>query len=286
MHANLLSDMNGAPRALKTYRAIMSRLTAWDIADPLPMVRPDETCEEAWFRVTEDPFFWAAETGLVRDETTIYGYVDVIGDLFEMLGDPNIPVITTAKAIPANQIVSAETPLLDLLPLFPQHFFFFLLQRNEFVGVVSYVHVDRPPLQLCLFALILELEAAMLHCLMRDRPRVTHYLSLLKADRRERAEKLARLKRRNKNPAGVLECTTLIDKTNMILKSELASSLEAARTEETPQRFLSRVEAVRNEIAHGGSVLQILRDPKDLVSFTEKLQRIISILASESDSAN
>ncbi len=268
-------------RVLETYRAITSRLTASDIADPLFIVRPDESYIDA-SEATLEEATWGDNFFLVRDETTVYGYFHYSA----APDDPNTAASEIATVIPVNQIVPAETPLLDLVQLFPQYFFFFLLSRNELVGVVSYVHIDRDPVKLCLFALILELEAAMLRCLTRDYSRVKDYVNFLKPDRLEKAQKLAALKRGDKNPYAVLECTTLIDKTNIILNSGLNAMLKTAEGEIHPQRFLSRVEAVRNEIAHGGSVLRILRRPEDLLAFTGGLQRIISVLANENNDAD
>ena len=267
--------MTSTLRVLQTYRAVTSRLTASDIADPLPIVHPNETFEHVF-----ESEFWR-EIALVRDETNIYGYID----LTDPPENPDTSAGMIAKPIPADQIVPAETPLLDLVQLFPQHFFFFLLTRNELVGLVSYIYVDRHPVKLCLFALMLELEATISQRLTGDRyiSKANYYLSLLRPARIEKAKELARQKGLKGGPFDLLECTTLIDKTKMILNSELAPTLKTVSGEESAEGFLSRVEKVRNEIAHGGSVLKFLPKPTDLVAFTEQLQRMISILGSESD---
>src|SRR5713226_4710790 len=123
--------MTSTPTVLHTYRAITSRLTASDIADPLPIVHPDETFEDVILRYHSSEFR-EGEVYLVRDRTDIHGYIDVADPPEEL----DTPAGVIAEPIPANQIVPEETPLLDLMQLFPKYFFFFLLRQNELVGVV------------------------------------------------------------------------------------------------------------------------------------------------------
>ena len=73
-------------------------------------------------------------------------------------------VASAANSIPADGMVSADTPVLELVKLFSDNSspFYFVLQESQITGTVHYEDLLGPPFKLCMFALTLELEVAAL----------------------------------------------------------------------------------------------------------------------------
>ena len=76
----------------------------------------------------------------------------------------------------ADQMVAASTSLLDLPALFLRTYFFFVLTGNEITHVVSFQDMDRLPMKLCLFSLVMELESKLLESLSMDSENLERYL--------------------------------------------------------------------------------------------------------------
>lgn len=210
---------------------------------------------------------------LVCDEQRLYGYLAGDDDLL------STSVSTAGEAahpITADLLVSASTPLLDLPELFLKHYFFFILSGHEVTHVVSFQDMDSLPMKLCLFSLFLELESKLLALFSVDTARLQRYLSALSPNRLKKAQDLCEMKYTNQIPENILLCTTFIDKKEMILRApELASKLHFPNKDELGRTF-KRIENVRNQIAHGDSVISVLPTPQHFNDFVNELRAIIS----------
>jgi len=219
---------------------------------------------------------------LVRNETQILGYVpsDFIWDEPGHKHDGPLGGLVGQHCIKISpdQIVAGELPLIDLLPLFTQHFFFFVLNSNDLSHTVSFIDLDVLPVKLCLFTLIIGLEAELLRILARHPYRIESYLDLLPTERRTKAEGVAerKLRRVETGAYQVLIATTFIDKITMLMRSpELASQLPFPSTDKAEQYF-NRLRDLRNQIAHSDSVLAILPTPEDFAAFLTQLRQVMS----------
>ena len=246
---------------LSPYRLIANAISVIDIATPLmPSVSPQEQLEAVWeeFVITEgvDPTVECLR--LVRDYDHVFGYLDYLESFEAPLagnaGDRAIPITP-------DMIVSASTPLLDMPSLFRKHYFFFVLTRNDITHFVSFQDMDKLLMKLCLFSLIMELEAKILELLMlnifghRWRPSIERYLGYLSKGRLEKARSLCGMKYGRESPGGILRCTTFIDKKQILRKDPEISSRLPFNSRRELDRFFKRVEDVRNQIAHSDSII-------------------------------
>lgn len=214
---------------------------------------------------------------LVRDELRLYGYLAMDDDAFQA------PLEGTAgeRATPitADLMVAASTSLLDLPALFLKNYFFFILTGNEITHVVSFQDMDRLPMKLCLFSLVMELESKLLELLSTDRASLERYLSCLSSDRLKKAQDLCKMKYKDGTPERLLLCTTFIDKKQILRQvPELASRLPFRSNNEI-DRVFKRIENVRNQIAHGDSVIAVLSTPEEFNDYVNELQGIIVALS-------
>lgn len=270
------------------FETIANSFRVEDIAQPLVTSAPPHwSIEDALAAMTEDSdahsenFFC-----LVRTETQILGYVpldfvfDEPPDKHD--GPRNGLVGDYCLKINPNQIVASELPLIDLLPLFSQHFFFFVLKGNDLVHTVSFLDLEALPVKLCLFTLIIGLEAELLGVFGREPQRVEAYLSLLPDERRKKAEELAAQKRKRKenaiSPYQVLVSTNFVDKFTMLMRSPDLSNQMPFASKSKAEQYFYRLQELRNHIAHSDSILAILKTPQDLAAFLTQLRQLLTVV--------
>ena len=274
--------------ALSHYRLIANAINVVEIATPLRSSVPSqEQLETVWKEfMMVDPL--VDNLRLVRDDDHIHGYLN----LFESFESP-LAGTAGERAIPitAGLIVSASTPLLDMPLLFKKHYFFFVLTRNEITHSVSFQDMDKLPMKLCLFSLLMELEARILELLMlnnyghRSRPPIERYLEYLSKERLEKARNLCQRKYGRESPVGMLHCTTFIDKKQILRRDPEISGMLPFDSKREFDRFFKRVEDVRNQIAHSDSIIahtdstiHTLTTPERFHSFVVGLERLVAAI--------
>jgi len=163
---------------LSHYEIVANSFRVVEISRPIEVIaNPNDSLESVGESVMEsDPVL--NDIILVKDNTRIYGYLDYFDEVDVSLEEKAGEI---AHPIAPDQIVPGSMPLIELLPLFEKHYFFFVLTRNDISHIVSFRDIDELPMKLCLFTLIMELEAKMLDLFMRksekDIEAILHYLS-------------------------------------------------------------------------------------------------------------
>jgi hypothetical protein len=188
-------------------------------------------------------------------------------------------VASAADPIPADGMVSADTPVLELVKLFSNesYHFYFVLQESQITGTVHYEDLVGSPFKLCLFALTLELETVALDLALQ---KPIPSWSVLSEGRREKAIEVYRHRyKREPDPERLpfdhfLGCTTFIDKGTILTKRKLITNA----SKEIDSVF-RKAERVRNSCAHTdpdkGSG-DFLLDRAPLQSFIGETEEMIS----------
>lgn len=253
-----------------TYEVVANAFTVVDIARPIELqAHPSEIGNAVLERLFE--FLPDDQICLVRDDRQIHGWLDYYAHCEEDQITEQVGSI--ASPISPDQIVSASMPILVLLPLFEIHHFFFVLTRNEITHTVSFNDMDSLPTKLCIFSLFMELENQMTMLLKED---ITISLRYLSESRLEKARQLCTVKYKNETEDRLLLCTTFIDKANMFQRHwALAESLPFPSKREG-QTFFTIVERMRNQIAHGDSIFNVLDTPASLNDFIALVRGLIA----------
>jgi len=153
--------------------------------------------------------------------------------------------------ISPKAVMSADTPILEAIEAFADAtpHFYVVLRGNSFIGWLSYEDIHKLPFRLCLFALLIGIEKAALDLLQRN---PTQAISLLRDGRVSQAQKIYGLREYRKDEQGkdhaalLLDCTTFVDKLEIISRSEqLKNRLPAISGD-----FAHAAEKLRNELAH------------------------------------
>lgn len=241
--------------ATKTYQTIATAFSATDIAEPVVFAAASDSAEEALgeldFHQQTDGILYC----IVQDSRRVVGYLkieDTWGD------DPIESEVTAADIshpISADQFLSSSTSLLDIVPLFQQHSFFFLLETNKVKQVISIPDLEKPPFMLCIFSLIIELEMLLVEIMTMGPVSTEDLLNRLPSQKLKTAQNLRLKKTGWARPQDVLRCTSFNDKIEMLTADPVLSSYLPFHDETDRKSFFQTLLKVRNHVAHGDSIL-------------------------------
>ena len=270
------------------YETIATAFQVVDIATPLrTTVLPEVILEDVWAAIMEDGLDFADTWfALVRDGQTITGHIalDTIPDTGdEQADDPKrILASQVCEPITPDQIVSANLPLLHLVPLFQQHYFFFVLSGNDLTHVVSFQNLDQLPVKLCLFALVTGFEAECMRLFSQGPIAIDTHLNRLPNNRYQKAVDACQQRhptRERCSPPQILLATEFIDKTTMLLREPTFFAELPFRSKREAQGFFSMLQDLRNKIAHSGSILSVLSTPPAFNQLLSRLQDLTGIVS-------
>jgi hypothetical protein len=189
------------------------------------------------------------QIALVEGDQKIQGWVG-----FDMLMSDKT-ISDCMDQIEPDTIMTADTPLMEAVAAFSKtgHPFFLVLRGNHFVGWLSYSDLHKPPLRLCQFALLINIERMLLDAVSLS---PTGSLALLSESRLSKAKEIYTLRKYRNDREGqpfvslLLECTTIADKITIAGKIK---NIKDSVPSLTHRKFCRAVERLRNEIAHPGS---------------------------------
>lgn len=204
----------------------------------------------------------------------------------EIFDADEVPAIV--RPIRINTIIPASTPMLHMLDLFESSETYFLLTDNQITHVVRFEDCDKLSFKLCLLILLMELESAMTDVLMRHGAEEKDLLSRLSENRQAKARELFEFKQkelRKSNPTYVAQrgdrllCTNMIDKVTMIEKDPKLVERLSALGASNLHWSMTKLEHLRNEVAHAGSIFKVITTAKELRDVVDLAERATALLA-------
>ena len=185
---------------------------------------------------------------VVADDDQVVSWIG-----FDMLTGGSDGVGSVAEPVVTGQMLSGDTPALEVVKLFAQNSnsFYFVLQEAQITGTLHYEDLFRSPFKLCLFALVLELEAAALDLALKE-PAASW--SALPSGRQHKAEEVYEKKyhgsgdRENPPFDDLLSCTMYCDKATILRKLGIGADCSI-----DINSLFSKAEGVRNSCAHTNS---------------------------------
>lgn len=234
------------------YDRLSELLTVREIMSPLgPTFDFSENAIDAheivMVKSCEDDYDPMDRLSLVTREGRPHGYLylDSFVDLVE-----STTVGQRAEKIVTEQIISSDTPLLEL----PEFFAavgsgqFLVLHRNKIVGACAWTDLSKVPFRLAIFSLALEIEERVLKKCSKT-PQVS--LDVLSDDRRRKAEEVFQKRyshppRANTDDRRLISCTEFSDRNRMFLKTHRDSLEDPKRAKSA----LHQTKELRNWCAH------------------------------------
>ncbi|MFX0201899.1 MAG: hypothetical protein ACFFCW_37795 [Candidatus Hodarchaeota archaeon] len=264
------------------YKQITASLKVKDIASDIPVIQAGVTVFDACAELG----IADAITGIVEQGGRDIGYID-FGIEWETT---DALVESWMVPIPSNEIVSRDLAIANLVPLFADNYFYFVLCGNRVTGIVSYSDLDKLPFKLAFFSLLMALESELASGIRNGEKGVDHYLSLLPPSRREKARKVLRLREEYSKRGAhrdiveqrdrLLECTCFADRAKIWLKDPGLTNRLSFPSKSDARSFLNLAERLRNQIAHGNSILEVFPTPEDLIEFLQTLEEKTKVLSS------
>jgi len=258
------------------YEVVSGAFTVIDIAEPVRLSVSREEPIEVVNEKFMDRSDWCC---LVREGLCIPGFLTFDDDAFSS------PLSGSAgeKATPLTPdlIVASSLPLLELVPLFKRHYFFFVLEQADITHVVSFQDLDKLPMKLSIFALFLELETRMIELITQQPFGTEHYLRYLPKNRYAKAKKLCIKKYKEENPQRLLLCTTFSDKKEMLLRDPQLVTKLSFPSKSGCDSLFNHIERVRNQIAHSDSIMRELDSPERLDTFICEVRDLIQRLSKD-----
>jgi len=271
------------------FEAVARAFTALDIARPLIRVPPDTPMSYGLPRGPVGyPHDWC---WLVADDERVYGYVTeeimdeedaaaCIGDLAEPFG--------------LRHLVSGSMPLLDLVPRLAEEdsWTLFVLTEQGITHVVTGEEYNSVPVRLCLFALLSELEAEMIHALVSRPDLLAQRLGYVPEQQRNDLLRRADhdstwMGLHNADTTRLLRAVNwanLVNKERMLSGDPFSRNLFGFEDPQQAEEFLDLARRVRNKVAHGQHLDEAsfeLLTPQGFAQFVENLRRAISLFAEE-----
>lgn len=181
------------------------------------------------------------------------------------------PIVRQARPIDATLLVSSDLGLADGVSRLMSRPFYFVLHRDILRGIVTRADLQRPAVGMVLFGMILASETAanviINHCLGPS------WIDHLSAGRRASIQRIFADRRRTNTEVTMLECLMLRDRLNLL--GECGPSVISRLGFASVDQFTDWVKSLtrlRNNLAHGGSLLHAERDPIHAIELFESVR--------------
>lgn len=255
------------------YHYVANAFSVIDIAEPIRVfIEPEVSKLEVWEDLMSSEYGdWFA---VVRDDHRIYGYFAL--DSEELEGDLEIDTAKNAaescEPITPDMIVSNTTSLFELISMFMDNYFYFVLDRNEISHIVTFNDLDKLPFKISLFSLLIELESSLIDLILSSEIPLHQFILKLSDKRQSEIVKLCIEKYDFYSPYSALLSTNFIDKKKMISSNKELMSKLGFTSKTQLNKVFDPVNEVRNRVAHSNSILEYLKTREELNSFIKSVQ--------------
>lgn len=189
----------------------------------------------------------------VHDADSVYRFVDIKAI------DEDEAVDEFAQTIETRHLLPASVSLTDGLEALRARPFFLILRGRDVAGIVTRADIQRPPVGMLAFSLILAAEAG-LNTLIDSTFRDGSWLDALTPSRADRARTLMEVRRSKNVEIAMIDCLMLEDRLRLACVSAIRSDL--GYSNRAFDRWQERLKGVRDVLAHGGSILDFEPDPE------------------------
>jgi predicted transcriptional regulator len=175
--------------------------------------------------------------------------------------------------IDLGSVVSDSTPIYRLIKLLDGRDFVFVMQGNTIEGIVTVADVHKPIVRLYLFGIISLFEMHLNYWVETLYPS-DGWTDALKPERVESALNV-QSEKTNKNEAlSLVVCLQFCDKREILSRCQIFLK-DFSMSRETFNRMTSRIERVRNELAHSQATVMAGLDQATFVKIISQLEEFL-----------
>lgn len=175
-----------------------------------------------------------------------------------------------AKALDASLVVTSAVSLSEALHELKRRAFFFVMEGQRVVGVVTRADIQRPAVSMIVLEFILIIEAGLTRLIESELG--SSWREMVPPERLQAAEGRL-IERRRRNAELVLEdCLTFEDRLAVVKESEALRDQLGYLSKNKFRQWTERVKRLRDTLAHAGSILDFDPDPEAALSFAEEVR--------------
>lgn len=182
----------------------------------------------------------------------------------------------------AGDLISDSTPLIDLLEIFHQRDYIFVLEKNRVSKIVTLADLHKQPIRMLVFSFVSLLEMYLTELIEETYPDET-WVEKLGVNRVLKAEAMMQQLQQKNEALTLLNSTQLVDKGEIVRNSpELLKQL-GFMSKNKCKDFFKKVEYLRNNTAHAQK--EIFYDNHELIQIMLELKRVLdsSVFTSEEE---
>jgi len=174
--------------------------------------------------------------------------------------DDELPVSDVALSIDAARLVTSTLGLADGVALLETEPYYFVMEGSHLAGIVTRADLQRPAVSMVTLSLILAAEARM--GVLIEGWVGSDWKRYLTDQRRDKLSEILEDRRRRNVEIGLIDCLMLGDRLKLLGKSvDLIATLGYELV--AYKRWKEQLGALRDTLAHGGSLLDEEEDPSN-----------------------
>jgi hypothetical protein len=201
--------------------------------------------------------------------------------------EPGALVGQVASPLDPRRLVSSSLGLADAVAMLSDEPFYFVLQRNRLVGVVTRADLQRPSVSMVALSLILAAESRLDDLIVGWLG--PDWFQGLSEGRQAKALEVLHDRRLGNAQLELIDCLMIEDSLTLIDKSpELVMAL-GFRDHAAFRAWKKTLRAIRDTLAHGGSLLDVVADPVEAASTFTRVREFAEAVwntPTESDAHN
>ena len=190
-------------------------------------------------------------------------------------------VADASRPIDASEIVGRALPVADLVSRLGACEHIFVMDEDQIRWLVTRADLQAPAVGMVALAYVIALEAALAELVRAELG--DRFVERLPPARQARAEELFALKRQHNAETTLSDCLCMADWLQLVKGSPALRAALGCSTPAELRRLVSGLEQARNDLAHGGTLLDG-RSPDDAVDLFARLRRATDVAWSRAES--
>lgn len=223
----------------------LENISIKEIFEPILCCKASDSASDAKFALDKRQF---DTTCVIDHESKIIGYIEA-----SALGEGDVGQYV--QEIPSAKVIDEDTSLVHLVNLLEEVESKYVSSKGKVVGIITRADLNKPIPRVYLFGVISLVELHLNFWVNHFHPNES-WLDALSDDRQKGVIDMHNKKRRNDQYLSFIDCAQLCDKKDLLAENEQFRALHDFSKNKFKQ-FMERLEALRNEIAHSQSTINI-----------------------------
>lgn len=172
----------------------------------------------------------------------------------------------------SEDLVSDSTSLIELLEIFRNKSYLFILERNKVSKIVTFADLQKQPIRMLAFSLISLLEMLLISLIREEYPDET-WKEKLSEERLHKAKEMLSVRIEKNEALTLLDNTQLGDKGTIVVKTDKLRKQLGFESKSKGKEFFKNIETLRNNTAHAQE--EIYHNSVEFIDIILELDRVL-----------